>query len=488
MLRRTFAFAALTLAAGCTQAQGHDTGTTSSDGEGLSTPANLAGRQSFLGDLVSDGVGWVVHEGDTIANNVANGADRLLGLGGHLSAGERDLTAQANQALLGVKESVDALSGNPLAGFPDAPQFFDDLVQAMIPVVQKPGLVDDLLAAAVDPRTDAFTQAAPDLLLYKDRITYNRSDLNGAPYNLSAGGNAPLRLLVDRSQPAEGWNRSVFQRFLQLVHDGHGVAACNKEGAILHAELSLDGGMTYNPIDYPLDGSGAHECELFKIDDVSTFYLRSIVGEARLHLRNDFLTSVTSPEVLERSSGIKGLWPSDLGQDTRPTPQFLNRLVFFDVAHDGVNPASKNYTTNHLISDLMGPHMGSAACAERTIDDPLPSEPDTASDHQIHGLRTCDDGQWLDQRDGDTAFALEQIGAFDSLQPLVSAFVAHGAEDELLGLLEVLYQYGENGGSAAEPLAATLLSANFVPTLRALSLAAQAAVLEGATGFGNIFR
>jgi hypothetical protein len=499
MLRRTLALATVIAAAGCTQDQGGiDSHAGSAPAHPRPAPLAASGKpgapiargnlapKSFLGDVFGDTIGVIVHTGDTIADHVADDADKLLGLDGHLSQGERNITSQANAALVGVREALG--DNNPLAGFPAAPEFVDEVVQAMIPIVQDRALLADVLTAAVDARTDALTASAPDLLLYKDRITYNRSDLNGAPYNLSAGGPGALGLLVDRSQGATGWNRSVMHRFLGLVHDGRGVALCNKEGAVLHAQISLDGGQTYNEVPFPLDGSGAHECEIFYVDDVAKFYLRSIVGEARLHLRNDFLTSVTSPDVLQRSSGIEGVWQSNVGEDVRPMPKFLNRLVFFDTLHDGLNDASKNAKTGRLIRDLVGNHVPSAACDLRTIDDPLPAEPDSPADHKIQGLRTCQDGDWLDQRDGDTAFALETVGGFDALVPLVQAFVAHGAEDDLLNLLEVFYRYDENGGSSAEPAAAALISANFVPTLRALALAAEAAAVEGATGFGRIFQ
>jgi hypothetical protein len=292
---------------------------------------------------------------------------------------------------------------------------------------------------------------------------------------------------VDRFAPATDWNRSVFHRFLALVHDARGVALCNKEGSLLHATISLDGGQNYSDVTFPFDGSTAHECELFKVDDVGKFYLRSIVGQSSLHIRNDFLTSITSPDVITRSTGLTGLLPSDVGQDIRPTPQFLSRLVFFDVAHDGLTDDAPNGRTGRFVRDLVGQHVGTSACTERTIDDPLPNEADSPADHKIHGLRTCEDGQWLDQRDGDTIFALETVGGYDALRPTVAAFVAHGAEDRLLDLMDVFYRYWQDSGASAEPLAATIVATNLVPTLRALALAAKAAVDEGASGFGDIF-
>ncbi len=40
---------------------------------------------------------------------------------------------------------------------------------------------------------------------------------------------------VNRASADTGVNRSEMQRFLQAIHDTHGVTACNKQGAVVHA-------------------------------------------------------------------------------------------------------------------------------------------------------------------------------------------------------------------------------------------------------------
>src|SRR5262249_6202800 len=151
-----------------------------------------------------------------------------------------------------------------------------------------------------------------------------------------------------------------------------------------------------------------------------------------------------------------GFWPrkqaANLSPDDmelHPRPTFLNRLVFFDVVGDSTSEHDRNYRANLAIRDLQGPHIPSSACAERPpIDDPLydpkattPPPPDVDPDRKIHGLRACQDGQWLDQRNPDTIFALEFFHAYEALSPLTEVFVKHQQEDLLLELLGVLHKH-----------------------------------------------
>ena len=53
------------------------------------------------------------------------------------------------------------------------------------------------------------------------------------PIMIATKNNAEMSQAVDRTKPDQGWNRSAFQKFVQLVHDTNGVTACTTYGCEL---------------------------------------------------------------------------------------------------------------------------------------------------------------------------------------------------------------------------------------------------------------
>jgi hypothetical protein len=153
----------------------------------------------------------------------------------------------------------------------------------------------------------------------------------------------------------------------------------------------------------------------------------------------------------------------------RPKPGWLNRLAGFDLVHDSTMaatpPATNNYLTNHFIYDLQGTNIGTTACPERLIADPCAKDAncfdrqvdnDVATDGMVHGLRACQDGQWLYQRDTDSFFLTEENGFLDALTPLAKAFANHGREDLFIQVMETLHKHWQTAaGAAATPTGAS---------------------------------
>jgi hypothetical protein len=148
----------------------------------------------------------------------------------------------------------------------------------------------------------------------------------------------------------------------------------------------------------------------------------------------------------------------------RPKPAWLNRLAGFDLVHDSPTPATlpatNNYVTNHFIADLQGNSIGTTACPERVIADPCANDPNcfdrqadrdanVASDGMVHGLRACQDGDWLYQRDADSFFLTEEGGFLDALTPLATAFANHGREDLFIQVMETLHKHWQTAAGAA---------------------------------------
>ncbi|CAN5753544.1 hypothetical protein BH09MYX1_BH09MYX1_20450 [soil metagenome] len=350
---------------------------------------------------------------------------------------EADL-ARVNGAALAFKDIADK---HPEAKIPAKATFWDEMIDVVIQIEKVPGLFEDVLRSLQAPESERLGGIYSKYMTYKDRISYDRNNLNGPAWNFDKNSATEMATPVDRTKPLTGANRSAFHKFVQAIHDAHGVTACNKAGAKVRAVLG-----SIN-VTMPIVGSYA-ECEVFKLDDLAKFYLDSIIGKATLYLRNDTLRNgilgigAATVGLMQESSGIDGFWDATGSKTLRPRPQFLNRQVFFDLAKDSPQSGDKNYRTNRFLSDLMGPHsVGSVVCPERIIPDPVPGAPDAANDGQIHGLRQCQSGDAYDERDADATMVWEDFGFYTAMFPLISAFAAHNREDLLLGLMEVWYRH-----------------------------------------------
>ncbi len=172
--------------------------------------------------------------------------------------------------------------------------FWDEILDVVVKIEQEPGLLEDVLRSTESPQSNLLGGVFANYMQFKDHMSYDRKNLNGPPFDVDTNNTQEMSQAVDRTKPDAGWNRSAFQKFIQLVHDTDGVTACNKEGAVLHAK------------GVPILGSGDicagtlalcsllgtrpfHQCEVFKIDNLAKFYVDSIVGKANLYLRPSVL-------------------------------------------------------------------------------------------------------------------------------------------------------------------------------------------------------
>lgn len=436
--------------------------------------------------------------------------DDTLALTRKLFAEHPNDLARLVGAMLEAKKIADR---HPEAQLSRTSTFWDELIRELVKIVQVPAvpgqrsLLEDILIALAADDGVPFREVLSAQMGNKDLISYDRLNINAQPFSYDPGPSGDVDLTtrrifsrwwveVERALPATGTNRSFFQRYLQLIHDTNGVAACNAEGGRLFLQGICDPSFGCIDLEFPgapqPDTPGAKECELYKIKNLAEFYLDSIVGAAQILLRPRFggPRGLQSPEVFFNSSGLNSLWPTPRGDFLRPRPEFLNRLVFFDFFRDSPLPGGINHKTSCFISALNGPFLvaprsnnhlceedpppqfppddfkggtGSIVCDERTITDPYrlfapplncPGQfcPEDAEppDYQISGLRNCKNGQWLSQRDNNVLFAFEQPlqfpngtsgTAYRALTPVVSAFVSHGQEQRFLSLIEVLHRH-----------------------------------------------
>jgi hypothetical protein len=357
---------------------------------------------------------------------------------------EADVARVAGDALY----AREVAAKYPQAQIPRTSTLWDEMIDVTIAIAKEPGLLEDLLRALGNDDTKLLTQAFSDYLAYKDRISYDRDNLNGPARNMTTGvKDGAFATKVDRNAPDTGPNRSAFQRFLQAIHDTNGVTACNKEGARVHAKgIPIAGSLTL-----PLFGGTYKECEVFKIENLAKFYTQSIIGKASLYFRPDILRNgivgigAATVDTIEQSSGITGFYDGGGSRTFRPRPQWLNRLVNYDINE------TPNATTAIFIRDLQGDKIGTSVCPERVIPDPSPGSPDASSDGLVRGLRNCPNGEWLFQRDQDATMVWEKSGFYRGIAPLVKAFADHNREDLFLATMEVLHKHWQSDkGTAGE--------------------------------------
>lgn len=361
---------------------------------------------------------------------------------------------------------------------------WDEMAEFIAKLAANPALFKDLLRALAHPDVQAYIGTAySNYNKYKDELHYDTNNLNGPPINETAGGTQDPSTPVDPNVPDAGPDRSEFHRILQIIHDVNDVNACNKPDAKVRLKaLGL-------PITYPF-GSGYDECELFVFKNMGVFYLHSILGKAKLDIRPDFLNSMMSVaqifadpnEMMEDSAEITGFTLS-------PTPQALNRLVYFGAETPKFDPLfggqmpdrdpnwnSKNDDTNKFISRMVEA-ISSSACPERPVVDPNGqlgtiwlSDCNPSLSWQHNPSLKGDPKDLMRIRNHGTIFTWEKFEFYKSMRPLLKAFDDHGGAELFLEQIEILYRHwaspshgpecNKNGDFTARPWAKYLSDAD----------------------------
>ena len=216
---------------------------------------------------------------------------------------------------------------HPEAQIPATSTFWDEMIDLVVQIAQDKStagtgqtrLLEDVLTAFADPVSAKLSAVFAEPVREPRPHHVRPQQPERTRVNLTSKNKTdPPDTPVDRTKPDAGANRSELQRFAQLVHDTNGVTACNKDGAILHANLgglaatvcnNTTGGdtgaicMQRRTARVPVSGR-SRSARCFKIDNLATFYLDSIVGKASLYLRPQLARQTSTVGVLEQSSGI----------------------------------------------------------------------------------------------------------------------------------------------------------------------------------------
>ncbi|RMH43087.1 MAG: hypothetical protein D6689_06180 [Deltaproteobacteria bacterium] len=298
-------------------------------------------------------------------------------------------TARLVEALIRTARLAD---GYPDAELEPGSPLYDDLMPVIAQIVQTPGLTEDLLRALEAPEVAELGLRFAEQMTYKDRF-----DLDSETQQVVGSFATP----VDRDAPDSGFNRSLFQRILHLIHDANGARLCNKQGAVIRDPILGIPIATYD------------ECELLRIDDLAVFYVQSIAyakdaagnviydnidgvptprPKARFPFtfNNALISAIVNDDLLESESGIEGF-------RFHPTPQALNRALFLDPM-----PA--------FLADAMDPAR-------------------------------CNEGDRFIDAHAGSLLVWELNDFYDQVRPIAQAFADHDAEHLFVELLSVLHEH-----------------------------------------------
>lgn len=294
---------------------------------------------------------------------------------------------------------------------------WDELIELARRIAQRPGMLEAVMRSFSDPRSAGVGPTYASFMRHRDRVTYDPTNVNGTPRGL------PLDEAVAWSSPDTFDNESLFQRTLALIDGLNGVTVCNREGARLNIRL-----LGIN-LQWPLFGT-ARQCELIRIDNVAEAYARTILGTYQLELQSGLLTAITNfadavgldvDEALEQASGIEGL-------TRRPTPQAMNRLVFW-----GLSDASG---TRSCVPDADGGNCNSTFAGQMFA--PVRDRHGNAVIERYHG----------------TIFAWEIPGFYEGMRPLLEVLHRPGFTNDTNGdywfgtILGTLHRHWASAGSS----------------------------------------
>ena len=395
--------------------------------------------------------------------------DDLLQLGKALIVQHPAEVARLVGLGLRVKAIADA---HPEAHIPPGSTLWDELLDVIAQIAHVKdgigggGILEDLISAFAQDSTLKLQQTFAAYIQYKDPLTYNHNSttgglmnaLNGPAWNLVSNDTEPLHTPVDRSMPDVGDNRSNFQKFMQVLHDGNGLDICTKQGAVAHVKFNVPPFGTVN-FDYPTDAlSGAAcvvvgaspppnpmpQCGILRIRNVDALLLDVALGRAQFDIRDPCLKALMNSPLtnivggadafLENQSGIVGF-------DTHPTVAGVARLVYFDTPHDGMlgdmNPAT--IQTYDFLKDIIDP-------APTMVCDAAPFLDSDGTTVNLRSCKTFDDT--IRGRDPGFLFPIEQFDFVANVQGLAAAFDDHKQPLLFVDLFDTLHLHWAD---AAQP-------------------------------------
>jgi hypothetical protein len=253
-------------------------------------------------------------------------------------------------------------------------EFWDDLIAASLRMNRRPGLFEALIRSFTQPNAGAQGKLFATWMRYADEISYpnypstNRDDINKPVAQTYMNP-------VDRGQPDVGFNRSIWQRTMSMIASLNGQKVCNKTGGFIKATTNI--GDLFFPA---FNGQGYKECELVEIQDALEIYSQSVIGKAKIQIKDSFAdllaafgsaTGISGSvgEIQERESQITGF-------NSTPTPRSLARFIFAP-RNEWVNNLFDPQMTNYGVPATDYEHNGLFPI--EVVDDETPNDSGKAS-------------------------------------------------------------------------------------------------------------
>jgi hypothetical protein len=272
-----------------------------------------------------------------------------------LATNEAAATELIYAALKIRDESKKADYDNAKLGNGQPHEFWDDLIKFGQDIItNRPGLLQDILLATLDPLTASQGPILAHQMTFKDEVKLSsETDVNSEVTTGCPKGDAAMSLPaycvpVDRAAGDVGMNRSLFQRTLSLIHATYAAGNCNKEGATLTVQQpvsttfpnpplgplapiigALGGGTGACPTSTvaPPPATSYPRCSVIQQKSGAVTQMRAILGRAEIKIKDPEITEcakavgTTIDESQERESGIKGF-------TTKPTAKAIARYVY----------------------------------------------------------------------------------------------------------------------------------------------------------------
>jgi hypothetical protein len=321
--------------------------------------------------------------------------DDVLALADELLRNHEPELARIAESVISASRLGDAY---PAVALQPGSPLWDDLMPVLREIAAEPGLVEDVLAVLEEhPEVSRLGQHFASYMKYSD------------PFSFDADQNVvgSFATEVDRGQPDQGGNRSLWQRLLHVIADANGDTLCSKPGARVEEPL------------FGIDVTFDEECDLFEVENTAVLFVQSIAyardsdgdfipfrdgkfqPKAEL-VFDSFLVDLLDffidlDDFLESRSGIPGF-------TSHPTPEALSRMLFLQPS-----PA--------FVTDVIDPPR-------------------------------CRDGHLYTEAHPDTLQVWEADGFYDDVRPIIQVFADHDAEILFVELLTVLHEHWPSPGSS----------------------------------------
>jgi hypothetical protein len=284
-------------------------------------------------------------------------------------------TAQLIQTLLNIDARADkhpeaAIVGKDGPGTPS--RFWDDMIAIgeRMTVPERAGLIEAVMRSILDEDEPGDEPAAPqkpdpndptknvtdqwnppcegvcataqgkllaNWLRHRDVVNYPNApskafaDINGRAHSTECSEPGKAYCVdVDWSMPDRGFNRSIFQRVLGMVHGLNGQTQKNKNNAKITKPIPLPLGTILDP------NAGWKPGELFVVPDMVEVHILAVLNKSRIGLKDGIIklaSNLCSPVVtIANSIGCVGATQEKesgiLGFDATPSAESLARFVF----------------------------------------------------------------------------------------------------------------------------------------------------------------